>query len=41
MSRSPEVVVHSTADLLADAVAARLITKLVDAQSSRGWASVV
>ncbi len=41
MSRSPEVVVAATADLLADAVAARLITKLVDAQSSRGWASVV
>jgi len=41
MSRSPEVVVHATADLLADAVAARLITKLVDAQSARGWASVV
>jgi len=41
MSRSPEVVVHATPDLLADAVAARLITKLVDAQSARGWASVV
>lgn len=41
MTRSPEVVVHATADLLADAVAARLITKLVDAQSARGWASVV
>jgi len=41
MSRSPEVVVHANADLLADAVAARLITKLVDAQSARGWASVV
>lgn len=41
MSRSPEVVVHATEDLLADAVAARLITKLVDAQSARGWASVV
>lgn len=41
MSRSPEVVVHATSDLLADAVAARLITKLVDAQSARGWASVV
>lgn len=41
MARSPEVVVHATADLLADAVAARLITKLVDAQSARGWASVV
>ncbi len=41
MSRSPEVVVHANADLLADAVAARLITRLVDAQSARGWASVV
>lgn len=41
MTRSPEVVVHATSDLLADAVAARLITKLVDAQSARGWASVV
>ncbi len=41
MSRSPEVVVHTTPDLLADAVAARLITKLVDAQSARGWASIV
>jgi 6-phosphogluconolactonase len=41
MSRSPEVVVHATPDLLADAVAARMITKLVDAQSARGWASVV
>jgi len=41
MSRSPEVVVHSSADLLADAVAARLVTKLVDAQNARGWASVV
>ncbi|MDQ3476943.1 MAG: 6-phosphogluconolactonase [Actinomycetota bacterium] len=40
MSRSPEVVVHATPDLLADAVAARLITKLVDAQSARGWASL-
>lgn len=41
MGRSPEVVVHATPDLLADAVAARLITKLVDAQSARGSASVV
>ncbi|MDQ3717191.1 MAG: 6-phosphogluconolactonase [Actinomycetota bacterium] len=40
MSRSPEVVVHASPDLLADAVAARLITKLVDAQSARGWASL-
>jgi 6-phosphogluconolactonase len=38
---SPEVVVHANADLLAAAVAARLVTKLVDAQAARGWASVV
>ncbi len=41
MTRSPEVVVLATPDLLADAVAARLITKLVDAQSARGSASMV
>jgi len=41
MNRSPEVVVHASEDLLADAVAARLITKLVDAQSARGSANVV
>lgn len=41
MTRSPEVVVHATEDLLAESVAARLITKLVDAQNTRGWASVV
>lgn len=38
---SPEVVVHQDPDLLAAAVAARLVTRLVDAQSARGAASVV
>lgn len=38
---SPEVVVHQDAELLAAAVAARLVTRLVDAQSARGSASVV
>jgi 6-phosphogluconolactonase len=38
---APEVVISSDADLLAAAAAARLVTKLVDAQSARGWASVV
>lgn len=40
MSR-PEVVVHATADLLANAAAARLVTRLVDAQAASGSASVV
>lgn len=35
------VVVHADPDLLAPAVAARLITRMVDAQASRGSASVV
>lgn len=35
------VIVHGTADLLAQAVAARLTTRLVDAQAERGAASVV
>ncbi len=35
------VVVHANADVLAQAVAARLITRLVDAQAVRGEASVV
>jgi 6-phosphogluconolactonase len=35
------VVVHANGDLLAAATAARLVTKLVDAQSSRGSASLV
>ena len=38
---SPEVVVHGSPDLLAKAVAARLLTRLVDAQAARGSASVV
>lgn len=41
MGASPLVVVHRDAALLAEAAAARLITRLVDAQASRGWASVV
>ncbi|HWE87854.1 MAG TPA: 6-phosphogluconolactonase [Pseudonocardiaceae bacterium] len=38
---TPEVVVHNDGKLLAAAAAARLVTRLVDAQSSKGWASVV
>ncbi len=38
---SPQVVIHGDADLLAASAAARLVTTLVDAQSARGWASVV
>jgi 6-phosphogluconolactonase len=38
---APEVVISRDADLLAASAAARLVTKLVDAQSARGWASVV
>jgi 6-phosphogluconolactonase len=34
------VVVHRDGTLLARAVAARLVTRLVDVQSARGWASV-
>jgi 6-phosphogluconolactonase len=41
MSTSPVVVVHRDAGLLAEAGAARLVTRLVDVQSSRGAASVV
>ena len=37
----PLVVVHQDASLLAKAVAARLVTALVDAQAARGHASVV
>lgn len=36
-----EVVVHATADLLAAATAARLLTGLVDVQSAKGSASLV
>jgi 6-phosphogluconolactonase len=41
MTTAPEVVVHASPDLLAKAVAARLVTRLVDAQAARGSASVV
>ncbi|MBW4720937.1 6-phosphogluconolactonase [Saccharothrix obliqua] len=37
----PEVVVHRDGDLLAAAAAARLITRLVDAQAARGTAALV
>src|SRR5260370_16956469 len=37
----PEVVVHHDASLLARAVAARLLTALVDSAAARGSASVV
>lgn len=37
----PEVVVYPSRDLLAEAIAARLVTGLVDAQARRGSASVV
>ncbi|MBB3050736.1 6-phosphogluconolactonase [Prauserella isguenensis] len=40
-SQTGEVVVHSDADVLAAATAARLITALADAQAARGSASVV
>lgn len=40
MSR-PEVVVHATPALLAAALAARLVTRIVDVQAARGAASVV
>ncbi|MGP4003678.1 6-phosphogluconolactonase [Streptomyces sp. 8N706] len=38
---APQVVVHRDKELMAQAAAARLITKLVDAQAARGFASVV
>lgn len=38
---APTVLVHRDRDLLAQAVAARLVTRLVDAQSAAGHASVV
>lgn len=37
----PQVVVHRDKELMAQAAAARLITKIVDAQAARGAASVV
>ncbi|CAM3479338.1 6-phosphogluconolactonase [Kibdelosporangium persicum] len=41
MTAAPQVVVLANSDLLAAATAARLVTKLVDAQASKGTASVV
>ena len=41
MSGSRTVVVHRDAGLLAQAAAARLVTRLVDAQAARGYAHVV
>lgn len=41
MSAPPTVVVHRDAGLLARAVAARLVTHLVDVQAARGTASIV
>jgi 6-phosphogluconolactonase len=41
MTAPPEVVVHASPDLLAKAAAARLVTRMVDAQAARGSASVV
>ncbi|MCS7481506.1 6-phosphogluconolactonase [Umezawaea endophytica] len=38
---NPQVVVHRDGDLLAAATAARLLTRLVDAQAARGTASLV
>ncbi|WP_344319314.1 6-phosphogluconolactonase [Actinocatenispora thailandica] len=38
---SSRVIVHADAELLAEAVAARLTTRLIDAQAARGVASVV
>ncbi|HVV18871.1 MAG TPA: 6-phosphogluconolactonase [Pseudonocardiaceae bacterium] len=38
---TPEVVVLAEPELVAAAAAARLVTAIVDAQSARGWASVV
>ncbi|GAA2289008.1 6-phosphogluconolactonase [Streptomyces kunmingensis] len=41
MSVAPQLVVHRDKELMAQAAAARLITKIVDAQAARGYASVV
>lgn len=41
MSTAPQLVVHRDKELMAQAAAARLITKVVDAQAARGSASVV
>ncbi|MEU0296895.1 hypothetical protein ABZ136_33095, partial [Streptomyces microflavus] len=37
----PQLVVHRDKELMAQAAAARLITRIVDAQAARGHASVV
>ena len=37
----PEVIVHRDKQILAEAVAARLVTRLVDSVAARGTASVV
>src|SRR5690606_28445270 len=39
--RAPAVIVHPDAALLAKAAAARIVTRLVDAQAARGSASIV
>ncbi|MEV0441221.1 6-phosphogluconolactonase [Streptomyces spectabilis] len=41
MTTAPQLVVHRDKELMAQAAAARLITKIVDAQAARGFASVV
>lgn len=41
MSAPPRVIIHPDAGLLAKAVAARLVTRLVDAAAARGHASLV
>ena len=41
MTAAPQLVVHRDKELMAQAAAARLITKIVDAQSARGTARVV
>ncbi|WP_078871069.1 6-phosphogluconolactonase [Streptomyces caatingaensis] len=41
MSTAPRIVVHRDKELMARAAAARLITRIVDAQAARGSASVV
>ena len=41
MALAPSVIVHRDAALLAKAVAARIVTRLVDVQAARGSASVV
>jgi len=41
VSTTPQLVVHRDKELMAQAASARLITKIVDAQSSKGFASIV